>query len=87
MDKENWGDLIEFSSFIDPPLDVEDNDDYLNLGLDAFNEGLETAEAFLAITIEEDGTPRMVWAGDLNTYLVVGALDVAKTLFKDRIRS
>lgn len=76
--KEN----IEFSEEDFPEKTPEQ---YLAEGVAAFGESVQDCSAFLAVTIDAEGTPQLIWAGDINPFTAIGALEISKTVFQSRI--
>jgi hypothetical protein len=81
-------DLSKFSKHNPDELDIEklsEADELFNKGIEVFNESTQDATGFLAVTITEEGTPQIVWAGDVDTITTLGAIEVAKQIFIEKI--
>lgn len=79
--------IVDFSSLAEK-LQKQSEDqtqDFVDMGIEAFNENIQDATAFLAVTFDEDGDPSIVWAGDIDSYSAIGTLEVVKKLFMDKI--
>ena len=80
-------DLSKHSKYRPKDVDVEklsESDELVNYGVEVFNEHIQDAEGFLAILINEEGTPAIVWAGDVDTISVLGSLKIAEQIFVDK---
>jgi len=59
------------------PTDSE-TQDMLAQGLEAFQDRVEEASAFLSVIFDEVGDPSIIWAGDINLIKSIGSLEIAK---------
>jgi hypothetical protein len=69
------------------PLEVDleqEVEELIAHGLEVFNEDLKNSSGFLAITIDEGGTPSIVWAGNVDTITTLGSIEIAKQLFIEK---
>jgi len=85
--KANIVDLSKFSKFNPDNEDIDklsETDELINRGVESFNDSLQDSSGFLAITINEEGTPSIVWAGNVDTITTLGAIEIAKQLFIDK---
>lgn len=77
--------LVAVRNEKDPAIMAEQSTaEMLNLGFNAVKEIIESGEvkAFFTITFDKvDSSPRIIWAGDIDTLKTLGALEVAKNEF------
>lgn len=90
MDKDQAKvvDISKFSKNKPKELAAEelnkDNSELLKYGAEVFMGELEGAEGFLSVTLNEEGVPSIIWAGNVDTIRILGSLDVARQLFVDK---
>lgn len=70
---------------VDVEFEAKSTEDYLALGVQEFGNQIAEAEAFLAITFDIDGTPQIIWAGDLDPFRALGAMEISKRIFEDKM--
>ncbi len=60
--------------------------EYLMKGLKSFQEELgDGAQGFISIVFDKENQPRIIWAGDFEMLLALGAMDFAKNELMERI--
>lgn len=81
----NIVDLSKFSRRLPQEGELIPEDEYFNKGIEKFNESIDNATGFLAVTFDENNSPTIIWAGDVDTMAAVGSFEVAKQLFIEKM--
>jgi hypothetical protein len=78
--------VVDFSKHSTPPTEAPlTNEEYLEKGMEAFIEASKESEGFLAVTFDDEGSPQIIWAGNLDPFKTLGAMQFAIDTFKDKI--
>lgn len=83
---ENKTKIVDISKYSKhQPEDDIAEENFIEYGAEAFNESLKDGVGFLSIVFDSDGQPSLIWAGEVDSFVALGALETVKTLFIDKI--
>jgi len=78
-------DLSKFSKHLPEDCQLIPEDEYFNKGIEKFNECIDDASGFLAISFDDAGSPTVIWAGDVDTLSAIGSFEVVKSLLIEKV--
>lgn len=83
-DDSTKGIVINLNQHKGPTIE-EQGEAFLEIGKDALMDELEGAKAFFTILFDKKGNPQILFAGELDPFMVAGVLDYAKQNFLSHV--